>query len=189
MCGACNRRLVSLCRCDRLGQAPVHVAAHWKLVDILALLIAAKSNCNIIDRRGRTPLYVCVSALSTKLYAEDLRHQLPCIITLFRAGSDMLNLVEWLLVKGPGISDDLWPAGADDFKAWYLMQLRQPAPLAGLCRKVIQLRISARISHSSQLVQSARSLPLPPAVRDFVCRKMFYREKLPPPTDKYVVAR
>jgi hypothetical protein len=170
-------------RCDRQGQAPIHVAAYWKLVDILALLIAARSNVNIIDRRGRTPLYVCVSALSTKLYAEDLRHQLPCIITPFRAGADMLNLV-----KGPGISDDLWPAGADDFKAWYITQLRRPAALAGLCRKVIQLRISARISHSSQLVQAARSLPLPPVVRDFVCRKMFYREKLPPPSsESYVV--
>ena len=172
-------------RCDRLGQAPIHVAAHWKLVDILALLIGARSNVNIIDRRGRTPLYVCVSALSTKLYAEDVRHQLPCIITLFRAGADMLNLVEWLLVKGPGIGDELWPSGSEDFRAWYLMQLRRPAPLASLCRKVIQLRISSRISNSSQLVQAARSLPLPSAVRNFVSRKMFYRERLLPQVNDY----
>lgn len=164
-------------KCDRLGQAPIHVAAQWKLVDILAILIASKSNVNTIDQRGRTPLYVCVSMLSTKLYAEDLRHQLPCIITLFRAGADMLNLVEWLLVKGPGISDDLWPPGADDFRAWYETQLRRPAPLAGLCRKAIQLRISSRTVNSSNLVQTASTLPLPPTVRKFVCRKMFYREK------------
>ncbi len=160
-----------------MGQAPIHAAAHWKLRDILQLLLGAKSNPNIVDHKGRTPLYVCVSALSTKLYAEDLRHQLPCIVTLFKAGADMLNLMEWILVKGSGIPQDLlnkvaqdWDA--QDFCTWYQQEIRRPQTLKNLCRKVIQ----KQITRTGSLYVIAQRLHLPSTLRQFVSRKMFYRE-------------
>lgn len=159
---------------DKTGQAPIHIAAHWKLVDILNLLITARSNVNIIDNKGRTPLYICVSALSTKLYAEDLCHQFPCIVTLFRAGADMLNLIEWLLYKGPGISEELLNS-APDFRTWYAMQIRQPLSLKNMCRKAIQMRICT--SRNANLVKITRKLPIPLSLQGLVCRKMFYREE------------
>lgn len=161
-------------RSDKTGQAPIHIAAHWKLVDILNLLITARSNVNIIDNKGRTPLYICVSALSTKLYAEDLCHQFPCIVTLFRAGADMLNLIEWLLYKGPGISEELLNS-APDFRTWYAMQIRQPLSLKNMCRKAIQMRICT--SRNANLVKITRKLPIPLSLQGLVCRKMFYREE------------
>ena len=78
----------------------MHIAAQWKNPLILDLLISANSNVNIVDTKGRTPLFLCVSSLSTKLYKEDLRNMLPCVCILYLAGADMLNLIEWLLVKG-----------------------------------------------------------------------------------------
>ena len=60
---------------DLYGRAPIHIAAHWKIREMLRLLIAAGSEVDMVDRRGRTPLYVVVSSLSTGLYKEDLRYQ------------------------------------------------------------------------------------------------------------------
>lgn len=164
-------------RCDSNGQAPIHMASHWKLVEILQMLIAAKSDVNIVDHKGRTPLYICVSALSTKLYAEDLRHQLPCILTLFRAGADMLNLVEWFLFKGPGISDNFVNDDSGDFKSWYAMQLSQPQTLKSICRKSIQMTIG----NKSNLFHISQKLPVPNTLQTFLARKMFFREQNRPP--------
>ena len=157
-------------RCDKSGQGPVHIACHWKLVELLQMLISAKANVNCVDLKGRTPLYICVSSLSTKLYFEDLRHQLPCILTLFRAGCDMLNLVEWLMFKGSGIPDVLLE-GADDFTSWYVTQITNPKSLRNICRKVIQMNIT-----NSNLLEVAFKLPLPHSLQMFVARKMFFRE-------------
>ncbi len=134
------------------------------------MLIAAKANVNCVDLKGRSALYICVSSLSTKLYFEDIRHQFPCILTLFRAGCDMLNLVEWLLFKGPGISDDILN-GAEDFKAWYSMQISNPQTLRNICRKVIQMKIT-----NKNLLEVVFKLPLPHSLQMFVARKMFFRE-------------
>lgn len=159
---------------DKTGQAPIHIAAHWKLTEIMQQLIANHSNVNIVDRRGRTPLYICVSSLSTKLYAEDLRHQLPIIVQFFKQDADMLNLTEWLLYKGPGISEDLLSDSqeAREFIAWYTMQISRPPSLKNICRKVIQKNISCY----GRLVELAYTLPLPMKLRMFVSRKMFFRE-------------
>lgn len=162
-------------RSDKSGQAPLHIASHWKLMEIMQMLINAKANVNIVDRKGRTPLYICVSALSTKLYVEDLRHQFHCILTLFRHGADMLNLTEWLLFKGPGIPEDLLSI-APDFRAWYISQVNQPMTLKNVCRKVIQKRMSYKLD----LVEVCLKLPLPHSVQKVLCRKMFYREEQPP---------
>ena len=158
-------------RSDKMGRAPIHLAAQWKLKGILQLLIAARSNVNIIDKRGRTPLYFCVSSLSTKLYAEDLQHQLDCILTLFKAGADMLNLVEWLLFKGPGISKDLLNQ-SPEFKVWYERQITRPQTLKNICRKAIQRTISCH----GNLVAISFKLPLPFSLQTLISRKMFYRE-------------
>ena len=164
--------LIYVSRCDRTGQAPIHIAAHWKLVEILRMLINSKSNVNLVDNRGRTPLYLCVSSLSTKLYAEDLRHQMPCILTLFKAGADMLNLVEWLLFKGPGIVEDLME-GSKEFKNWYNLQISRPQPLKNMCRKVIQKAIGP----CDNFLAISKQLPLPRELQEYVSRKMFYRER------------
>ena len=115
-----------------------------------------------------------MSSLSTKLYVEDLRHQLPCVVTLWRAGADMLNFVEWVHHKGSGLTKSL----LDEFKdgtemwAWYRSQVTQPQTLKNLCRKAIQKTVTPR----GQLVEVANKLPLPAVLRVFVSRKMFYRE-------------
>lgn len=163
---------------DHNGQGPVHIAAHWKLVEILRMLINSKSNVNLVDNRGRTPLYLCVSSLSTKLYAEDLRHQMPCIITLFKAGADMLNLIEWLLYKGPGVVEDLME-GSKEFKIWYNLQISRPQTLKSMCRKVIQ-KVCTKPPHCNDLCKIVKQLPLPPQLTEYVCRKMFYRDPKPP---------
>ena len=135
------------------------MAAHWKLVDVMAVLVSSRSDVNICDARGRTPLYVCVRSLTTKLYVEDLRHRMPCIVTLFRARADMLNLVEWLLHKGPGIPAELlepWP----DFADWYKAQFVSPLSLANICRKAIQIRLCycARVN-AARAVMDSSSIP------------------------------
>ena len=154
-----------------MGRAPIHLAAQWKLKSILQLLIRAQSNVNIIDKRGRTPLYFCVSSLSTKLYAEDVHHQMECLLTLYKAGADMLNLTEWLLFKGPGISRELLDRSAE-FHAWYTNQVTRPATLKNICRKVIQRTISCH----GNLVAVSFKLPLPHSLQVLLSRKMFYRE-------------
>ena len=161
-------------RRDRAGQAPIHLAAHWKLVDILKLLLSAQSDVNLVDKKGRTPLYVCVSSLSTKLYVEDIKHQLPCIITLFNAGADMLNLIEWLHFKGSGLTWELLKPYEDSEKLWqwYRRQCTKPMTLKNMCRKVIQ----RSLTHKGPLVDLSRTLPLPTSVRQIICRRMFYRE-------------
>ena len=168
-----------------LGTAPIHLAARWKRVEILHLLLAARSDVNIVDHKGRTPLYLCVRTLSTKLYKEDLRHQFPIILTLFRAGADMLNLTEWLLFKGPGIFSQLL-VDAADFRRWYAVQIMQPQTLMNVCRKVIQKTLtSPRHDCRSDkpcpgLVELCQKLPLPLTLQKVVSRKLFYREH--PPT-------
>ena len=162
-------------RSDKNGQAPLHIASHWKLMEVMQMLINVKANVNIVDRKGRTPLWVCVSSLSTKLYAEDLRHQFPCILTLFRNGADMLNLTEWILFKGPGIPEDLLKS-APDFEAWYFLQITQPMTLKNICRKVIQKCVSSK----GDMVDICIKLPLPHSVQRVLFRRMFYREQRPP---------
>ena len=145
------------------------------------MLIAANSNVNIVDHKGRTPLYCCLSALSTKLYAEDLRHQLPCIVTLHKAGADMLNLTEWVLFKGPGITLDHLngTVGAHEFLAWFKAQVSTPLPLKNQCRKVIQKCVCPTWGWS--LLDVSRKLPLPSSLQTYVSRKMFYRDIPTPP--------
>lgn len=135
------------------------------------MLIVAHCDVNMCDRKGRTPLFVCVSSLSTKLYFEDLQHQLPTIVTLFRAGADMLNLTEWLHYKGPGIPE-LLLADAPDFMAWYYKAIRQPFSLKNLCRKVVQKRTRGH----GDLSEVAHKLPLPSSLQIYVARRTFYRE-------------
>ncbi|ELU04146.1 hypothetical protein CAPTEDRAFT_93586, partial [Capitella teleta] len=167
-----NERLIVINMKDKSGQAPIHVAAHWKLVDILRMLLKAKSDVNIADHMGRTPLYICVSSLSTKLYFEDLRHQFMCIVTLFSADSDMLNLIEWLQIKGPGIPQCLLRDAGPDFQRWYAMQISRPPTLKNMCRKVIQMRVGRR----GNLIKMCDKLPLPPSLRLYLKRKQFYHE-------------
>lgn len=159
---------------DRKGHAPVHIASQWKNSTILKMLIKANSNPNIVDNKGRTPLFICVSSLSTKLYKEDLLNMLPCVCVLYSAGADMLNLTEWLLYKGPGISDDLMRyTSSADFQNWYQTQIRQPQSLKNTCRKTIQMRLSRR----GPLVEMCHKLPIPTSLQAFLSRKMFYREE------------
>ncbi|KAI0237141.1 hypothetical protein LSAT2_012383 [Lamellibrachia satsuma] len=162
-------------KADRAGQAPIHIAAQWKLTDVLQMLIAAQGNVNIADNKGRTPLYICVRSLSTKLYMEDLRHQLPCIFILYRTGADMLNFTEWLHYKGSGIPDAMM-VGAVEFRNWYVMQITRPQTLKNLCRKVIQ-----KTCRTANLRQISGTLPVPRSLQVYLSRKlMFYREeKLP----------
>ena len=158
-------------RCDKSGQAPVHLAAHWKLVDVLQMLIDAKCNINLVDCQGRTPLYVCVSSLSTKLYEEDLRHQFTVILTLFKSGADMLNLLEWVLHKGPGFPASLLAQSAD-FSDWYHIQVTRPQMLKNLCRKQIQ----KLLCRTGNLIQQTNKLTLPYTLKIYLQRKTFFRE-------------
>lgn len=143
------------------------------------MLIQARSDVNLVDKKGRTPLYICVSSLSTKLYKEDLRHQLPCVITLFNNGSDMLNLIEWLHFKGSGLTHKLVKEfkDSDGLWQWYQKEITRPQTLKNLCRKVIQ----QSLSHKGPLVELSRTIPLPTSLRQLICRRMFYREPHHPP--------
>jgi hypothetical protein len=136
------------------------------------MLLKANSDVDISDHMGRTPLYICVSSLSTKLYLEDLRHQFWCILTLFEAHADMLNLVEWLHFKGPGIPQSLIREAGPIFQRWYTLQTTRPQTLKNMCRKVIQIQICRH----GNLVKMCEKLPLPPSLRVYVKRKQFYHE-------------
>lgn len=164
----------SVDKCDNSGKSPLNVAAHWKLKDMIRLLLAAKSNVNLTDKRGHTPLYVCVSSLSTGLYKEDLKYQVPCIKVLYRASCDMLNLVDWLKWKGPGIPQELLSEQGDEaFLDWYTMSMRSPHSLCNLCRKVVQQTLF--MNHCSQdYLQFVYMLPLPHKLRVYLSRKMFH---------------
>lgn len=159
-------------RCDKAGQAPIHVAAHWKLKDMIRVLLNVNSDVNMIDYSGRTPLYVCVSSLSTGLYNEDLKYQVPCIKILYSAGCDMLNLVDWLKWKGPGIPAELL-ADDENFFSWYTRNMTSPHSLSNLCRKVIQQRLSQR----GNFVKFVHKLPLPHKMQTYLCRQMFHLPK------------
>lgn len=141
---------------------------------MIRLLLAAKSNVNLTDKRGHTPLYVCVSSLSTGLYKEDLKYQVPCIKVLYRASCDMLNLVDWLKWKGPGIPQELLSEQGDEaFLDWYTMSMRSPHSLCNLCRKVVQQTLF--MNHCSQdYLQFVYMLPLPHKLRVYLSRKMFH---------------
>ncbi|XP_064601536.1 serine/threonine-protein phosphatase 6 regulatory ankyrin repeat subunit A-like [Liolophura sinensis] len=158
--------------CDKAGQAPIHVAAHWKLKDMIRVLLNVNSDVNMIDYSGRTPLYVCVSSLSTGLYNEDLKYQVPCIKILYSAGCDMLNLVDWLKWKGPGIPAELL-ADDENFFSWYTCNMTSPHSLSNLCRKVIQQRLSQR----GNFVKFVHKLPLPHKMQTYLCRQMFHLPK------------
>ncbi|KAK3094685.1 hypothetical protein FSP39_004903 [Pinctada imbricata] len=163
--------------CDNAGKSPIHVAAHWKLKDMIKLLLCVNSDVNTLDNMGRTPLYVCVSSLSTGLYKEDLKYQVPCIKVLYGAGCDMLNLVDWLKWKGPGIPMDQM---AEDpaFLHWYKTNMNSPHSLMNLCRKVIQQRLIQR----GKLRELTQRLPVPPKLKIYLSRIMFL---LPTPAPRF----
>lgn len=166
------------CRCDNSGRFPIHVAAHWKLKDMIRILLNVNSDVNKLDNHGRTPLYVCVSSLSTGLYKEDLKYQVPCIKVLYAAGCDMLNLVDWLKWKGPGIPLELM---RDDpnFLTWYKKNMNSPHSLMNLCRKVIQQRLSRK----KKLFEQTHRLPVPPKMKIYLSRIMFYLPAYDPESD------
>lgn len=157
-------------RSDREGKAPIHVAAHWKIKDMLRILVTPVS-VNRIDNMGRTPLYVSVSSLSTGLYKEDLKYQVPCIKLLFHAQCDMLNLIDWLKWKGPGIPAELL---ADDeaFFEWYTKTRNSPHSLKNLCRKVLQQRL-IQCSNDNYL-KLIPFLPLPAKLHVYLSRRLFH---------------
>ena len=150
------------------------MASRWKLKEIVQMLLKAQSDVNLVDKHGRTPLYVCVSCLSTRLYFEDLLHQLPCIIALHNSGADMLNFVEWLHKKGPGLNYELLRQFEGFEKLWsfYLTSKSKPQSLKNLSRKAIQQSL---IPHTP-LTELVKHLPLPQSLRQFMNRKMFFRE-------------
>lgn len=158
---------------DIYGRAPIHIAAHWKIREMLRLLINAGSEVDMVDKRGRTPLYVVVSSLSTGLYKEDLRYQVPCIKLLFSHGCDMLNLVDWLRWKGPGIPEELL-ADDEQFFKWYKEKSTSPLSLRNLSRKIIQHQL---LRHDgSRLLYLIPILPLPPSLHLFLSHKMFHQD-------------
>lgn len=162
-------------RSDRNGKAPIHVAAHWKIKDMLRILASA-STVNRIDNLGRTPLYVCVSSLSTGLYKEDLKYQVPCIKVLFHAQCDMLNLIDWLKWKGPGIPPELL-ANDEAFFEWYTKSFSSPHSLKNLCRKVIQQRLVD--NWKDGFLKKLTYVPLPAKLHVYLSHKLFL---IPTPT-------
>ena len=156
---------------------PIHVAAHWKLKDMIRMLLNAKSCVNSLDNMGRSPLYVCVSSLSTGLYKEDLKYQVPCIKVLFAANCDMLNLVDWLKWKGPGIPDELM-VDDESFFNWYKTNMTSPHTLLNLCRKVVQQGLK-RHGNPGNPTQLAYQLPVPQKMKVYLSRTVFH---LPSPT-------
>ncbi|XP_069140875.1 serine/threonine-protein phosphatase 6 regulatory ankyrin repeat subunit B-like [Argopecten irradians] len=154
---------------DNLGKTPIHVAAHWKLKDMSRMLLNENADVNKLDNMGRTPLYVCVSSLSTGLYKEDLKYQVPCIKVLFAADCDMLNLVDWLKWKGPGIPDELL-ADDEQFFLWHKNNMNSPHSLMNLCRKMIQQRLKER----GNLLEMVWRLPVPVTLKNYLSRTMFH---------------
>ncbi|XP_046554941.1 ankyrin repeat, PH and SEC7 domain containing protein secG-like [Haliotis rubra] len=157
---------------DKSGKIPIHVAAHWKLKDMIRILLNANSDINSMDLKGRTPLYVCVSSLSTGLYFEDLKYQVPCIKVLYAAGCDMLNLVDWLKWKGPGIPAEML-SDDDNFRSWYKSNMNSPHTLVNLCRKTIQ----QQVCYQENMVKVIPRLPVPPKLQTYLSRKMFHLPK------------
>jgi len=156
---------------DRSGRVPLHSAAHWKLKNLIGILLGAKSYVNTVDRQGRTPLYVCVVSGSTGIYMEDLKYLIPCIKILFNAGCDMLNLEDWLRWKGQGIPPEML-TGDENFLEWYTATMTSPPSLRNLCRKVIQRRMVT--TESPGLVKCVDTLPLPSSLKVLLSRKMFH---------------
>ena len=155
-------------RCDRNGKAPIHVAAHWKIKDMIRIL-ASNTSVDKTDNVGRTPLYVCVSSLSTGLYKEDLKYQVPCIKILFHWQCDMLNLIDWLKWNGPGIPFELL-ANDEAFFEWYTGHLNSPHTLKNLCRKVIQQRLVE--NWKDGFLKHIQYLPLPSKLHLYLSRKL-----------------
>ncbi|KAK0054607.1 serine/threonine-protein phosphatase 6 regulatory ankyrin repeat subunit B-like [Biomphalaria glabrata] len=156
---------------DRYGRVPLHSAAHWKLKELIRILLEANSLVNVVDYKGRTPLYVCVASLSTGIYKEDLKYQVPCIKILHAAGCDMLNMEDWLRWKGPGIPAELL-TGDDNFLSWYNLAMTSPPTLRNLCRKVVQKRL---VTYDCPgLVKCVAQLPVPPSLKVYLSRKMFH---------------
>lgn len=143
---------------------------------MLRILISS-STVNHIDNFGRTPLYVCVSSLSTGLYKEDLKYQVPCIKLLFHAHCDMINLIDWLKWKGPGIPPELL-ANDEEFFNWYTQSFNSPHSLKDLCRTVIQKRLIDN-SKPDSFLQKIPYLPLPAKLHVFLSRRVFFN---PAPT-------
>ena len=135
---------------------------------MIRILLSWNSDVNALDNMGRSPLYVCVSSLSTGLYKEDLKYQVPCIKVLYSAGCDMLNLVDWLKWKGPGIPMELM---AEDpaFLQWYKTHMNSPHSLLNLCRKVIQQRLIQK----GKLRELTKRLPVPSKFKVYLSRTMF----------------
>lgn len=155
---------------DKNGKAPIHVASHWKIKDVLRTL-TSDTTVNRIDNMGRTPLYVCVSSLSTGLYKEDLKYQVPCIKVLFHAECDMLNLIDWLKWKGPGIPAELL-ADDEQFFEWYTKSMTSPHSLKNLCRKVIQQTLCE--ASIDNFLKRIPYLPLPSKLHVYLSRRLFH---------------
>lgn len=139
-------------------------------------ILASSASVNRIDNLGRTPLYVCVSSLSTGLYKEDLKYQVPCIKLLFHAQCDMLNLIDWLKWKGPGIPPELL-ANDEAFFEWYTKSCSSPHSLKNLCRKVIQQRLVDNWKEG--FLKKITYVPLPAKLHVYLSHKMFL---IPAPT-------
>lgn len=139
-------------------------------------ILALPSTVNRIDNIGRTPLYVCVSSLSTGLYKEDLKYQVPCIKLLFHGKCDMLNLIDWLKWKGPGIPPELL-ANDEEFFQWYTQSFMSPHSLKNLCRKVIQQRLIE--VWKDDFLKKIQFLPLPSKLHVYLSHKLFL---IPTPT-------
>ncbi|XP_064630668.1 serine/threonine-protein phosphatase 6 regulatory ankyrin repeat subunit A-like isoform X2 [Lineus longissimus] len=156
--------------CDRKGHTALHVAAHGKSSKMVELLLSVGSNPNWTDHMGRTPLYLCMSTLSSTLYKEDMKIQLPTIRALFYAGCDMLNAVEWLLWKGSGIPDEMFHDPDEPFLQWYIYSYTNPMSLSDICRKKIQrVLLKKRYTHLPEVV---KSFQLPKSLEEFISRKM-----------------
>nr|KAG5689034.1 hypothetical protein BaRGS_006430 [Batillaria attramentaria] len=114
-----------------------------------------------------TPLLAAVSLNHVEITL------VPCIKLLFSHGCDMLNLMDWLKWKGPGIPEELL---ADDeaFFQWYKENMTSPLPLRNLCRKIIQHQLCRH--DNTRLLDLIPMLPLPPSLHLFLSRKMFHHD-------------
>ncbi|XP_074641360.1 uncharacterized protein LOC141899106 [Tubulanus polymorphus] len=163
------------------GLGLLHIAAlYGKSPKVTEVMLSAHCNVDAVDDRGRTPLYVCMSTLSMAMYRDDLRLQLPCVRSLFRAGCDMLNFTEWTLWKGTGIPPDLCKddQGDDDnaFMIWYIDQCNSPLTLKNLCRKTIQevLLLNDHIG----LPKVVKTFVIPHALQEYLSRKLCHGMKM-----------
>ncbi|RUS78981.1 hypothetical protein EGW08_013238 [Elysia chlorotica] len=166
-------------KADKENQTPLYICVqnaivHSSYATVMRLLAAGASvniHVNAVDNKGRTPLYVCVASLSTGLYKEDLKYQVPCIKILFAAGCDMLNLEDWIRCKGPGIPPELL-TGDESFLTWYNSAMTCPPTLRNMCRKAVQ---KCLVTYDCPgLVKGVARLPVPPSLKIFLSRKMFH---------------